>query len=167
MVDLVIGALTDAHDREEFCCDNEFIDNWCRKTCHKEHAAYKARVFAGTDNGHSKVLGLYSLTIRSLQPKVIKNIGYGRRDIPAVYFATLGVTNEAKGKGVGSALMYDSFKRTLEISEHVGVYCLWLTAVDAETCKFYEKLGFEYIDPDTKDNLDMYIPRAAIADAVA
>ena len=83
-----------------------------------------------------------------------------------MYFATLGVTNEMKRKGIGSALMFDAFTKTLTIAENVGVYCLWLTAIDKDACAFYERLGFSYIDEKDRRNLDMYISRAVISDAV-
>lgn len=157
-----IEPLSDQHQRAAFCCDNEIIDNWCKTTAHKEHNAYKSRVFVATDIDANDVLGLYSLTIRSLQPRRIMNVGFGGRDIPAIYFATLGVTAAAKRRGIGSALMVDSFKRALRVSEDVGAYCIWLTCVDEPTVPFYESLQFMRIEPK---GLDMFVPLKTLRDA--
>lgn len=157
-----IEPLSGNHQRAAFCCDNEFIDNWCKATAHKDHGAYKSRVFAATDAAADDVLGIYSLTIRSLQPKRIINVGFGNRDIPAIYFATLGVTKTAKRRGIGTALMVDSFRRALRVSEDVGAYCIWLTCVDEPTVPFYQSLQFDRIEPD---GLDMFVPLKTLRDA--
>jgi GNAT superfamily N-acetyltransferase len=159
---LIIEPLSEQHERAAFCCGNEYIDNWCKTKAHKDHNNYKSRVFVARAAEDQKVLGIYSLTMRSLQPKRILNIGFGGRDIPAVYFATLGVTADAKKGGIGTALMVDSFKRVLRVSEDVGAYCIWLTCVDEPTVSFYESVQFARIEPDS---LDMYVPLQTLRDA--
>ena len=164
--ELKIAPICSDHCVSDFCCGNEYIDNWCRKTALKDHNKFKSRAFVATLGSSNDVVGIYSLTVRSLQPRAIKDVGFGKRDIPAIYFATLGISQSAQGAGYGSAMMLDAFERTLRIADDVGVYCLWLTAVDQPTSAFYEKLGFSFIDPETADNLDMFIPRLTIADAI-
>lgn len=106
----------------------------------------------GTDD----VVGFYSLCVSTLEPKKILGVAkFGKRPIPAVYLAMLGVTQEHAKRGLGKALMRDAFERTLAVADNAGAYCLWLTAVDDEKARFYASLQFERIAPD---GLDMYIP---------
>ena len=157
-----IQPLDLTHDREAFCCGNDYIDDWCKRKAHKDHEKYKSRVFVATEKGQLQVVGIYCLTIRSLQPKRIPDIGFGRRDIPAIYFATLGVSQTFAKRGLGTALMTDAFQRVLRVSEEVGTYCLWLECVDEPTVHFYNSLGFQRIE---KSKLDMYVPLETIRDA--
>lgn len=140
------------------------IDRWCFKKCIGEHCKRHSRVFVATSADSDEVLGIYSLTISPLL--ATRGIRYHQKNIPAIYFDKLGVTKELQGNGIGAALMADAFQRTLDIAENVGVYCLWLTAIDLETCGFYEKLGFKRIDTRSKQDLDMYIPRSVIEDSL-
>lgn len=115
--------------------------------------------------GDNLVIGLYSLSIRPLVPT--KGLRFHLAHIPAIYFDNLGVTQSAQGMGVAAQLMVDAFIRTMQVSEHVGVHCLWLTATDARTCQFYRKLGFVETQPRERNNFDMFIPRTMIEDALS
>jgi GNAT superfamily N-acetyltransferase len=157
-----IEPLGPQHDRGAFCCGNPIIDDWCHKQAHKDHDKYRARVFVACDAESNTVQGFYSLTIRSLAPRTFLNIGFGSREIPAIYFAMLGVDKSRAGAGIGSALMIDSFERVLRVAEDVGAYCLWLTSVSEVRVKFYSDRKFMRIE-DGK--LDMYLPLETIRDA--
>lgn len=123
----------------------------------------QCRVFVATAND-DVVAGIYSLSIRALPPK--KGIRYHLDNVPGIYFDNLGVTKKCRGNKLGNTMMVDAFQRTIAISEHVGVHCLWLTAIDDATCEFYQRLGFERTKPKGKSSTDMFISRKDIEAAL-
>lgn len=159
-----IEPLGQQHDRGAFCCGNTIIDKWCRESAQKEHDKYRTRVFVACPVDSKRVLGFYSLTIRSLAPRRLIDIGFGQRDIPAIYFAMLGVSEDVAKQGIGSALMFDAFQRSLEVAENAGAYCLWLTSVSDDKAKWYKGKQFDFIEAG---KLEMYIPLATIRDALS
>ncbi len=163
MIDVTVSPLSETHDRSKFQCGVEFIDRWCRKKCLQEHTKRHSRVFVAL-NKDSCVVGIYSLSIRPLH--VTRGIRYHLNDIPAVYFDNLGVTKDCRGNNIGAILMADAFERTLTISENAGLHCLWLTAIDEQTCEFYRNLGFTRTKLKDRSSTDMFIPRRAIEDAI-
>lgn len=157
-----IEPLGPSHDRAAFSCGEEYIDKWCKKTAHKDHEKYRSRVFVATPTNSNIVIGVYSMTIRSLAPKTFLNVGFGSWEIPAIYFATLGVCKTHEKQGIGTALMVDAFKRALRVAEEVGAYCLWLESVSEEKAKFYEARQFTRFKPD---ELKMYVLMETLRDA--
>lgn len=109
-------------------------------------------------------MGFYSLCASTLEANTIFGLKkFGRKPIPAIYLAMVGVTKDHAGNGLGTYLMRDAFKRTLNVAENAGAYCLWLQAVDEEKAGFYERRQFERI---TDGKLDMFIAINTIRDAL-
>jgi GNAT superfamily N-acetyltransferase len=153
--EIKIEPLGPSHDRAAFSCGNALIDEFCTKKAQKDHDRYKVRVFVASEVGAVSVIGFYSLTIRSIEPGLIPGIGFGGRDIPAIYLSMIGVCSDRQGCGIGTDLIYDAFGRCVRVSEDVGAYCIWLTAVDEPTLEYYESLGFLRTTPG---KLNMYLP---------
>lgn len=87
---------------------------------------------------------------------------FGRFDaIPSIYL-TMIARDKGASKGLGTHMMLDAFKRSLEVREHVGVYALTLHAYNDDVQSIYEKLGFQvFANPgqdqqDSKDETKRY-----------
>jgi predicted N-acetyltransferase YhbS len=160
----VIEPLGPHHDRGAFCCGNATIDSFCNDRALKEHERFKVRIQVACEEQSSVVVGFYSLCVSTLEPNRIFGLKkFGKRPIPALYLAMIGVTQDHAGNGLGRSLMRDAFERTLRVAELAGAYCLWLQAVDEEKAAFYERLQFERI---TKGKLDLFIAIPTIRDAL-
>lgn len=142
---ITIEPLGDQHSRAAFSCGDNVIDRWCKKTAPAEHAKYKSRSFVATRTGENNVIGIYSLSMRSLSASTLHNSGYSK-EVPALYFAALGVCTADMNQGIGSALMVDAFKRALRV---------------ADKAKFYEDRQFARIKPG---KLDMYVLMQTLRD---
>jgi hypothetical protein len=159
-----IEPLGPDHDRGAFCCGNPTIDSFCTEQALKDHDKGKVRVFVACPDDTNRVVGFYSLVVATLEPRVFP--GFGKRRIPALYLAMVGVHEEWRAgvKGTGTALMVHAFQRTLEIADRAGLYCLFLDAVDDKTAGFYAGIQFERI---TEGKLAMYIAIPTIRDALS
>ena len=122
------------------------------------------RVFVACPAETIRVVGFYSLVVSTLEPAVFP--GFGKRRIPALYLAMVGVHEEWRTaiRGTGTALMVHAFERTLEIADRAGLYCLCLDAADQRTAGFYEGIQFKRI---TDGKLGMYIAIPTIRDALS
>ncbi len=159
-----IKPLGPQHDRGAFCCGNDQIDAFCRDRAQKDHDRYRTRVFVACPDASNVVVGFYSLSVRSIAPRTILNIGFGSWDIPGVYLGMIGVCQDVAKGGIGSALMLDAFTRTLKVAENAGTYCLWLTAIDEERAAWYAARDFVRMEPG---KLDMYVPVETIRAVLA
>ena len=84
--------------------------------------------------------------------------------LPAIYLPRVGVTELAARQGIGSQLMNDAFRKSLQISELAAITTLTLHAVDEEKLAWYERLGFERFIPE---DLAMGISLAKIRKALS
>ncbi len=160
----VIEPLGPQHDRGAFCCGNEVIDKFFVERGLADHNRRKVRIRIARAES-SDVLGFYSLVASTLAPKrILGVVKFGPRPIPAIYLAMIGVCEAIQGLQLGKALMLDAFEQAISVADRVGAYCLWLQAVDERTVAFYEKLGFERVEPG---GLEMYIPIDTIVDALS
>ncbi|WP_156379025.1 MULTISPECIES: hypothetical protein [Rhizobium] len=163
MEEIVIEPLGD-HPRGAFCCGVDRIDNFFRNNALKSHKAYAQRVFVASKHGDKTPVGFYALTIMTFRPGMSEAADkkFGRFDaIPSIYL-TMIARDKGASKGLGTHMMLDAFKRSLEVREHVGVYALTLHAYNDDVRSIYEKLGFQvFADPgqdqqDSKDETKRY-----------
>jgi hypothetical protein len=160
----IIEPLGPHHDRGAFCCGNAIIDKFFKKQALKDHQLFQVRVQVACEEGSSEVVGFYSLCVSTLEPQKIPDAKkFGKRPIPALYLAMIGVTQKHARKGLGTDLLRDAIRRTLLVAENAGAYCLWLQAVDEEKAAFYEQGQFKII---TEGKLEMYIAINTIRDAL-
>ncbi len=165
---LVIKPLDSSFNRGAFCCGTTPIDNYVKNNVRKEHDLYKIRAFVAHEDGSKDIVGLYSLTIKSLDPDEVSEEAQGKfarvKSVPAIYLACIAVHGEYQGGGVGYRLMQDVFERSLAIAENAGVYAIALDAINEDVAQKYERYGFErFIEGELK----MFIPLQLIRDAAS
>lgn len=105
-IDIEIEPLDPTHERGAFCCASTLkIQNYCRNNARKDHGLYKVRVYVAVAPGTKKVLGFYSLTLKSLVPADVSEIANDKfarvAAVPAIYLAMIGVCDECAGGGSG------------------------------------------------------------------
>jgi predicted N-acetyltransferase YhbS len=66
----------------------------------------------------------------------------GAYPIPVVLLARLAVAITAQGRGLGVALLQDAIRRTVQVSEQVGIRALLTHPIDDEAARFYLRFGF-------------------------
>ena len=116
------------------------------------------------------MVGFYSLVVGALAPKTIPLLKrtYGNRGIPVVYLAALAVNTADSEQGIGTALMFDAFKKAASIADVAGVGCMSLDAVNEDRASWYARnLQFERFGFTPDGKVQMYIPMATILDALS
>ena len=146
-----IEALARRHDRSRFDCGSEHLDRYIRRQASQDARRRVARVFAVVPEGSSEVAGFYTLSAASIE-RIALPTEMARRlpryPVPVALIGRLAVDRRWRGKGLGSALLADAFRRVIHAGEALAVYAVIVDAKDAQAQTFYERFGFTRL-PDT------------------
>ena len=61
--------------------------------------------------------------------------------VPVIVLGRLAVDRQRQGQGIGSGLMQDAIRRTLQAAEIAGIRAIVVHAVDEAAARFYERQG--------------------------
>ena len=82
-----------------------------------------------------------------------------RYPIPVVHLGRLAVDTNFNGQRLGEFLLLDALRRTLLISEQLGIYAVELFALNSTVKSFYLRYGFvEFKD----DDRHLFLPLATL-----
>ena len=108
-------------------------------------------MFAAVPKGSSEVVGFYTLSAASIERTSLPT-SVARRlpryPVPVALIGRLAVDRRRRGRGLGSALLADAFRRVIRASEALAIYAVIVDAKDAQAQAFYERFGFIRL-PDT------------------
>lgn len=137
-----------------FGCGRPVIDRWLKNKAKKSCARHEHRVFLAFIENEPFPVAFYALQLGSesideLEEKP-KNYLQNYEAFPALHLSYLGVAEQYQGRGIGRFLLGDIFEKVYAISEIAGMYALTLRSLDAESTRFYEKIGFKRYSTDPK-----------------
>jgi GNAT superfamily N-acetyltransferase len=136
--------LTSAHDLTSFDCGKAALNSFLRRFALVNQFSGTSRTYVvHRDN---RVLGYYSLAAAAVDPAgAPSRVGRGlaRFPIPLTLLARLAIDRAEQGRGIGSALLKDAFKKFLMAQEIVVSRALLVHAKDDEAGRFYAHYGFE------------------------
>lgn len=130
------------HDLGPFDSGVPALDEWLRKRALANDAGGASRTYVVAAGG--VVVGYYCLSTASILAADAP--GSVRRNmpdpIPAMLLGRLAVDKGWAGRGLGAALLRDAARRTVQVSEIVGIRALLVHAIDDTARRFYERYGF-------------------------
>jgi GNAT superfamily N-acetyltransferase len=150
-----IQKLDKSHLTDSFDCGYEDLNRYISRFALNNQAAGSAQTYAAiADN---QVVGYYSLAVGAVahsEAPVRMVKGLARHPIPVMLLARLAVDNDAKGRGLGAALLRDALARTLQAADIAGIRAILVHAKDADSRRFYEHFDF---DPSPTDFYHLYL----------
>lgn len=151
--------LASHHDLSQFECRSREQTDWLRRFSRQSAATGTTRVCVVTDESRPAVVAYYAwcmaqLTVAAAPERLRK--GAGRYPQPVALLARLGVDIRHEGRGLGAALLQDSFARLAELSSDIGCRGLLVHAESAEARKFYLHLVPEF-EPSPTDDLHLVL----------
>jgi GNAT superfamily N-acetyltransferase len=136
--------LSRSHDRSAFDCGVQALNDYLKQYALQNQKKGAARTYVATRAG--RVVGYHTLAFGSVAsdeaPLSIK-AGLAKHPIPVILLARLAVDLNARGQGLGAALLKDALHRTLRAAEIAGLRAMIVHAKDDAAKRFYEKYGFE------------------------
>ncbi|MEN3157197.1 GNAT family N-acetyltransferase [Alkalimonas sp. NCh-2] len=160
---LVIEPLLSHHDRAGFDCGTDLLNHYIQKQASQDVKRRISRVFIATTAEHpSRIIGYYTLSslsiaLSQLPQELAKKLPH--HPIPAALLGRLAVHKMAQQHGVGKILLVDAIKRTLAISEQIGIYAMVVDALNQQAQCFYQQFGFSLL---STENRRLFLPLQSI-----
>jgi len=135
--------LNDSHDRAQFNCGNETLNEWLIRRALKNQGSGASRTFVICNE--DRVIGYYALASGSIErPIAPKTIARNMPDpIPVTVLGRLAVDLQFQGQRLGAALLKDSILRTVLVSRNIGVRAMLVHAISEDAKRFYASYGFK------------------------
>jgi GNAT superfamily N-acetyltransferase len=148
-----IRRLDKKHDRSAFNCGQPTLDEWLKDRAGQFDRRDLSRTFVATRPEESLVLGYYAVSTHRVVYDVLPPAeakGLPRLDVPAVLIGRLAVDQTVQGQGLGALLLIDALRRSVQISEQIGIRAVEVDAIDEAARSFYLKFGFRSLRDDTR-----------------
>ena len=144
----------DKHDRANFSCGADRLDNFLKRTAKKHQAGDFTRVWVATAGDQPEILGYYALNAHSLEgddlPANLTKNAPRHGGIPAVYISMIAVDGQHQSQGLGRILLADALKRAVAAGDQVGVKAVLLDVIEdggpditEKRRAFYAAMGFQ------------------------
>lgn len=142
---LNIEPLTKAHNRTEFDCGDEALNNFLQKTARQHMDKGLSKTFVLIDEGNSaEIIAYMTMVVCEVLADDIPHQWkkkYPRR-IPAAKLVKLVVTVGQQRKGYGETLLIDAMQKTLCVSNAMGIAGLFVDAKHQQAKAYYHQFGF-------------------------
>jgi ribosomal protein S18 acetylase RimI-like enzyme len=154
--DYVIEPLGEHHDRSEFSCGVEPLDQYFRNRAGQDLRRNISTPFVLLHRATQAVSGFYTLAnsaiaLCDLPPDVAQKLPK-YPFVPATLLGRLAVDVKHRGKGLGEFILLDALRRSRAASEQVASFAVVVDAKDEPAVAFYRKYGFRAL-PSTKGRL--------------
>lgn len=150
------AAFQKHHLTDAFRSDADELDNWLRDYAWVNHRSGNARVFVATRA--DRVVGYYALATTGVEkaeaPRDLTKGGVPSQ-IPCLLLARLAVDFTERNRGLGRGLLVDAIRRSIRVSEDVGVRALLIHCRDETAQAFYLHHG--EFSPSPTDPLHLFI----------
>ncbi|MCE2812112.1 MAG: GNAT family N-acetyltransferase [Planctomycetaceae bacterium] len=153
MADWTIRRLDKDHDRSAFDCGQPMLNEWLKDRAGQFDRRDLSRTFVATSREEVLVVGYYAISTHRVVYEALPAAeakGLPRLDLPLVLIGRLAVDHTVQGQGLGALLLVDALRRSLQISEQVGIRAVEVDALDDAARNFYLKFGFRSLLDDPR-----------------
>lgn len=147
MMEYQIGPLESSHDRSDFDCGIQSLNDYLKKQVNQDIRKSLSVCFTLT-NSEKVVKGYFTLSSTSisrdnLPVNIVKKIPRSYIDLPATLLGRLAIDKKEQGKKYGELLLIDELKRTYGISKNrIGSMAIIVDPINESAIKFYSNYGF-------------------------
>ncbi len=162
MADVKIELLEKRHDRKQFDCGNEELNNYVKTLARQHQDRGFAKTFVAVEEEHNVVLGYITLAMGSVLLQDADESVYARlpkHPMPVLHVARLATDLKSAGKGIGSLLLTYAADLAIAASKSMGVFAMELGAIDQAAYDYYLRRGFL---PLKKNTMRLYAPLETI-----
>jgi GNAT superfamily N-acetyltransferase len=151
------------HDKQHFACRIESLNLYLKTQASQDIKKNVAVTYVLTSTDTNQIMGYYTLSSIGIFPgdlpaDIVKKLPRYPM-LPAVLIGRLAVDKKFEGQGIGSMLLMDSFRRTLVLSQQVGLVAVVVDAKNNNANAFYKKNGFIDLSKQTSR---LFLPLATI-----
>jgi GNAT superfamily N-acetyltransferase len=150
-----IVKLHRSHMLDPFDCGSEALNNFLKRFALVNQTTGGAQTYVAAVG--DVVVGYYSLANGEVAHEAAPlrvTKGMARHPIPVMLLARLAIDRSWQGKGLGTAILADAMRRTLQAADIAGIRALVVHAKDDKARSFYSHFDF---DESPKDPLHLSI----------
>ena len=141
---LRLQALAPHHDRNGFACGVEALDRYFAERVTQDMRRRLTACYVAVEAATSRVVGYYTLAaagipLGDLPESLVKRLPR-YPSIPVARLGRLAVAQDAQGRGLGSAMLWDALTRAAR--SEVAVFALVVDAKNELAEAFYRHQGF-------------------------
>ena len=158
---------TKVHIRDQFINQHASLQNYIRSIARQDMDRDLARCFVLVDDD-KVVKGYYTLNNLSI-PSDHWDAAFKKRfkltyqAIPCTLIGRLAIDRSLQGKRLGEFLLFDSLKRSYDVSKTIASFAIVVDAIDQKAKSFYQKYEFhELTDTDR-----LFLPMKTIHDLLS
>jgi ribosomal protein S18 acetylase RimI-like enzyme len=141
---LIIEPLSGSHDRKAFTCSVPALDRYIREQASQDVKRRVGNCFVAVDRDVGAIAGYYTLAAASVPVASLPEDQTKRLPhypiLPATLIGRLAVDSRYQGRRVGSALIVDALRRSVQAAP--ASFALIVDAKDDDAAAFYSKHGF-------------------------
>ncbi len=152
---VMVRRLEEADVVENFDCNDPALNSYVKKHAwSNQQKSFIGVTYVVVDEAAPQtVLGYFTLATSSIPrdafPK--KHVrGLPTYDLPLILLARLAVDHRFEGKGLGTLLLKEAFKISLNIAERVGCRCI-ITEAYPDKVGWYAKYGFVSLEESAEN----------------
>lgn len=152
---LRIEKLRADHVIDGFDCGREALNRYLARFALANQKSGAAQTYVAVAS--EVVVGYHSLAVGEVaRDEAPERLGKGlaHHPIPIMLLARLAVSVEWQGRGLGSGLLKDAMRRTIQAADIAGIRAFAVHAKDEAARGFYEHYGFQ---PSPTDPLHLFL----------
>jgi predicted GNAT family N-acyltransferase len=151
------------HNRSDFCCGKDSLDDYIRKQASQDLKKRVSTVFVLIGEPKFNVLAYYTLStytvdITDLDRDFAKHLPRYPQ-LPATLLGRLAVDLTHKDKRFGELMLIDALHRALDASTQVASLAVIAEALDEIALNFYLKYGFQQFSGNP---MKLYFPMKSV-----
>lgn len=163
MADFICEALSKKHDRKQFCCGVDVLDNYVRQSASQDVKRKTAAVFVTVpDNEPKRIAGFYTLCATSVElsglPETMTKRLPRYPHVPGILIGRLA--RDENFPRLGRLLLADALSRCVRSADEIAAALIVVDAKDDAAVAFYERYGFAQL-PKLRNRLFLPMTTAA------
>ena len=129
-----ISRLDARHNKQSFSCGSAPLDPYLKTQASQDIKKNVAVTYALTSLNSDEVIGYYTLSTISIDASELADEAIKKLPkypmLPGVLLGRLAINTNHQGKKIGAHLLIDALKRSLSISNQIGINAIIVDAKD-------------------------------------
>jgi GNAT superfamily N-acetyltransferase len=137
--------LSDRHQLAAFDSGEPSLDDWLRRRAAKNQANGSSRTYVVCEGSEqARVVAYYCLSAGAIgHAEAPSSLKRNRPDpIPVFVLGRMAIHKDQQQQGIGTALLNDAIRRTIQAANIAGVTALLVHALSEQARRFYLSRGF-------------------------
>lgn len=141
-----IERLDKKHNKSLFSCGIDALDHYLKTQAGQDIKKNVAITYVLTQQALEQILGFYTISSIGIFPGELPD-DIARKlprypVLPGVLLGRLAVDKAFQGNKIGAFLLLDALKRSLTVSQQIGIVAVIVDAKDKAAMDFYNHFGF-------------------------